>query len=152
MVLSVTFEKAEFQKLPHKFEAGTPNISGAIGMGVAAAFVQSIGIKNIFVHEQHLMAYGIRQLQQIDGLRIIGEAKEKSSALSFIMEGIHPHDIATILDQEGIAVRAGHHCAQPVMDFYRIPATVRISFSLYNTSEDIDTCLHALVKAREVFQ
>ena len=152
MVRSVTFEKTSYQKLPHKFEAGTPNISGAIGMGVAADFLESVGIKNIFSHEQHLMSYGIRELQKIDGLRIIGEAKEKSSALSFVMEGIHPHDIATILDHEGIAVRAGHHCAQPVMDFYRIPATARISFGLYNTIEDIDACMRAVLKVKEVFQ
>ncbi len=152
MVRSVTFEKTSYQKLPHKFEAGTPNISGAIGMGVAADFLESVGIKNIFSHEQHLMAYAIRGLQKIDGLRIIGEAKEKSSALSFVMEGIHPHDIATILDHEGIAVRAGHHCAQPVMDFYRIPATARISFGLYNTIEDIDACMRAVLKVKEVFQ
>jgi len=152
MIRSVTFEKTSYQKLPHKFEAGTPNISGAIGMGAAVDFLESVGIDNVFSHEQHLMAYGTREIQKIDGLRIIGEAKEKSSALSFIMEGIHPHDIATILDQEGIAVRAGHHCAQPVMDFYGLAATARISFGLYNTPEDIDACLQALLKVKEVFQ
>ncbi len=152
MIRSVTFEKTSFQKLPHKFEAGTPNISGAIGLGAAVDFLESVGIKNIYAHEQELMAYGTQELKNIDGLRIIGRAEDKSSALSFVMEGIHPHDIATILDHEGIAVRAGHHCAQPLMDFFRIPATARISFGLYNTFEDIDACLQALLKVKKVFQ
>jgi len=152
MIRSVTFEKTSYQKLPHKFEAGTPHISGAIGMGAAAGFLDSVGIKKIFAHEQELMALGTQELRKIDGLRLIGEAKEKSSAISFVMEGIHPHDIATILDHEGVAVRAGHHCAQPVMDFYGIPATTRISFGLYNTADDIRACLDALLKAKEVFK
>jgi len=152
MIRSVTFEKTRYQKLPHKFEAGTPNISGAIGMGAAVDFLQSVGMDSVFMHEQVLMAYGSKTLQTMDDVRMIGTAKEKASSLSFVIEGIHPHDIATVLDQNGIAIRAGHHCAQPVMDFFRIPATARVSFGLYNTREDIDALRLGLEKVREVFK
>jgi cysteine desulfurase/selenocysteine lyase len=152
MIRSVTFEKTEYHKLPHKFEAGTPNISGAIGMGAAVDFLQSVGMDSVFTHEQGLMAYGSEILQTMDDVRMIGTAKEKTSSLSFVIEGIHPHDIATVLDQDGVAIRAGHHCAQPVMDFFRVPATARVSFGLYNTREDIDALRFGLEKVKEVFK
>jgi len=152
MIRSVTFEKTLYHKLPYKFEAGTPNISGAIGLGAAVDFLESVGRNDIFLHEQVLMTYGSKKLQAMDDVKIIGTAKEKTSSLSFIINGIHPHDIATVLDQQGIAIRAGHHCAQPIIDFFRIPATARASFGLYNTLEDIDALIHGLEKAKEVFK
>ena len=152
MIQSVTFEKTLYHKLPFKFEAGTPNISGAIGLGAAIDFLESIGMNDIFTHEQALMTYGLKKLETLSDVRIIGTATEKTSALSFVMAGIHPHDIATILDQYGIAIRAGHHCAQPVIDFFKIPATARASFGLYNTIEDIDALTLGLGKVKEVFQ
>jgi cysteine desulfurase / selenocysteine lyase len=151
MISSVTFEKTLYGELPYKFEAGTPNVAGVIGLAAAIDYLASIGMENISLHEQELLSYATGALHSMDGLRIIGEAKEKAGVISFIIDGIHPHDIGTILDKYGIAVRTGHHCAQPVMDFFKIPATVRVSIGLYNTREDIDALLHGLAAVKEVF-
>jgi cysteine desulfurase / selenocysteine lyase len=152
MISSVTFEKTLYNRLPYKFEAGTPNVAGAIGLGAAIDYVESIGLQKISAYEKVLLDYATQALSAIDGLRIIGTAKEKVSVISFVLEGVHPHDIGTILDQEGIAIRTGHHCAQPVMDFFGIPATARMSLGLYNTREDIDALAQGLRKVKEVFQ
>jgi cysteine desulfurase / selenocysteine lyase len=153
MILSVTFEKTLYNRLPYKFEAGTPNVAGGIGLGAAVDYLESIGLESISLHEQELTAYGTRALlQAINELRIVGTAQEKTSVLSFVIEGIHPHDIGTILDQEGIAIRTGHHCAQPVMEFFKIPATARASLGLYNTQEDLDALVRGIRKIREVFR
>jgi cysteine desulfurase / selenocysteine lyase len=152
MIRSVTFEKTFYNKLPYKFEAGTPNGSGAIGLGAAVDYIESIGLNPISAHEHDLISFGAAALQTIDGLRIIGTADKKAGVLSFVLEGIHPHDIGTILDQDGIAIRAGHHCAQPVMEYFNIPATVRVSLGLYNTREDIEALLCGLIKVKEVFR
>ena len=150
MISSVTFEKTIYNKVPHKFEAGTPDIAGVIGLGAAIDYVNGLGIATIGAHEHELLTYGTEKLSAIPCLRIVGTAQEKAGVLSFVMDGIHPHDIGTILDQEGIAVRTGHHCAQPVMDRFGIPATVRASFALYNTREEIDALAHGIQKVREV--
>ena len=150
MITSVTFEKTIYNKVPHKFEAGTPDIAGVIGLGAAIDYINGLGIATIGAHEHELLTYGTEKLSAIPGLRIVGTAQEKAGVLSFVMDGIHPHDIGTILDQEGIAVRTGHHCAQPVMDRFGIPATVRASFALYNTKEEIDALAHGIQKVREV--
>ncbi len=152
MITSVTFEKTIYNKLPYKFEAGTPNVAGAIGLGAAVDYLQSVGLENISAHEQELLACGTLALQALDDVRIIGTAKEKTSVISFVLEGVHPHDIGTILDKHGIAIRTGHHCAQPVMEFYGIPATARASLGMYNTKEDIEALLWGLRKVREVFR
>jgi cysteine desulfurase / selenocysteine lyase len=151
MISSVTFEKTLYNRLPHKFEAGTPHVSGAIGLAAALEYVKAIGIDRIAAHEQDLLAYATEQLLGIPGLRLIGTAKEKTGVLSFVMEGVHPHDIGTVLDQEGIAIRTGHHCAQPLMQRFGVPATARASLALYNTVEDIDKLTAGLGKVREVF-
>jgi cysteine desulfurase / selenocysteine lyase len=151
MISSVTFEKTLYNRVPHKFEAGTPHVSGAIGLGAALDYVNSIGIERIARHEKQLLAYGTRRLQEIPGLRLIGTAQEKEGILSFVLEGIHPHDIGTVLDQEGIAIRTGHHCAQPLMDRFGVPATARASLALYNTMEEMDALANGLQKVREVF-
>ncbi len=152
MISSVTYSKSIFNELPHKFEAGTPNIAGAIGLGAAIDYVQSVGLENISAHEQELTAYGTSELLTLDDLIIIGTAKEKTGVLSFTLKDVHPHDIGTILDKQGIAIRTGHHCAQPLMDFFKIPATARVSFGLYNTREDIKALILSLKKVIEVFQ
>jgi cysteine desulfurase/selenocysteine lyase len=151
MIKSVTFEKTIYNDLPHKFEAGTPDIAGAIGLGAAIDYVSNLGMGNIQAYEHELLEYGTERLSSIEGLSIIGTAKEKGAVLSFVMEGIHPHDIGTILDMEGIAVRTGHHCAQPVMDRFEIPATARASLGLYNTKEEIDALVKGIDRAIEVF-
>ena len=151
MIKSVTFEKTIYNDLPHKFEAGTPDIAGAIGLGTAIDYVSNLGMGNIQAYEHELLEYGTECLSSIEGLSIIGTAKEKGAVLSFVMEGIHPHDIGTILDMEGIAVRTGHHCAQPVMDRFEIPATARASLGLYNTKEEIDALVKGIDRAIEVF-
>jgi cysteine desulfurase/selenocysteine lyase len=151
MIRSVTFEKSTWNDLPYKFEAGTPNIAGAVGLGAALDYIQAIGRDTIAAHEQELLRYGTERLESIPGVRLIGTAPVKSSILSFVMEGIHPHDIGTIVDREGVAVRTGHHCAQPVMDRFCIPATARASLAVYNTREDLDALGRALEKVREVF-
>src|SRR5438270_248234 len=152
MILSVSFEKTTYNALPYKFEAGTPNIEGVIGLAAALDYITAIGIENISAHEQELLAYATRRLQEIDGLRIIGTAAHKASVISFTLEGVHPHDIGTILDQDGIAIRTGHHCAQPIMMRYNIPATGRASFGMYNTLEEADVLADGLRKVIEVFR
>jgi cysteine desulfurase/selenocysteine lyase len=151
MISSVTFEKTIYNKLPFKFEAGTPDVAGAIGLGAAIEYLSEIGMDKVAQHEHDLLAYATDKVAAIPGVRLIGTAKEKASVLSFVMEGIHPHDIGTILDQEGIAIRTGHHCAQPVMQCFGIPATARASFALYNTKEEVDVLAAGILKAQEVF-
>jgi cysteine desulfurase/selenocysteine lyase len=151
MILSVTFEKTTYNKIPYKFEAGTPDISGVIGLGAAINYVIDLGLDRIAAHEQDLLRYATESLAGIPGIRLIGTAREKASVLSFVMDGIHPHDIGTILDQEGIAIRTGHHCAQPVMERFGVPATGRASFALYNTREEVDVLVRGIERVREVF-
>jgi cysteine desulfurase/selenocysteine lyase len=151
MILSVTFDKTKYNHLPHKFEAGTPHIEGAIGLGAAIDYVQKIGMDSIRAWEDDLLDHGTRILSAIPGLRLVGTAREKAGVLSFVLEGIHPHDIGTILDQEGIAIRTGHHCAQPVMDRFGIPATARASLAFYNTKGELDRLAAGLTRVREVF-
>ena len=151
MIKSVTFEKTTYNALPYKFEAGTPNIAGAIGLAAAVDYVTAIGIDRISAHERELLAYGTAELSEVPGLTLIGTAVEKSSVLSFVMDGVHPHDIGTIVDQEGVAIRTGHHCAQPLMQRLGIPATARASLALYNTREEIDALVAALHKVRQLF-
>jgi len=151
MISSVTFEKTLYNRLPFKFEAGTPDVSGAIGLGAAIEYLNAIGIAPVAAHEHRVLAYGTERLSSVPGLRLIGTAREKAGVLSFVLEGIHPHDIGTILDQEGVAIRTGHHCAQPLMQRFGIPATARASLALYNTVEEIDALVTGLHKVREVF-
>jgi cysteine desulfurase/selenocysteine lyase len=151
MIRTVTFEKTTYNDLPYKFEAGTPNIAGGIGMGAALDYVTNIGLDKIAAYEHDLLVYGTRRLLEIPGLRLIGTASEKAAVLSFVMEGIHPHDIGTVLDRQGIAVRTGHHCAQPVMDRFHIPATTRASLAFYNTVGEIDALVAGLHKVKEIF-
>jgi len=151
MIKSVTFEKTIYNDLPYKFEAGTPNIEGAIGLKAAIEYLSKIGLDQISIYENELLQYATEKLSQIPQLKIIGTAKEKASIISFVIENIHPHDIGTILDFEGIAVRTGHHCTQPVMQHFKIPATTRASFSFYNTKEEIDQLFNALQKVIKVF-
>ena len=151
MIRTVTFEKTTYNDLPYKFEAGTPDIAGGIGLGAAVDYVNRIGIDKIAAYEHELLLYGTEAVLQIPGLRIIGTAREKAAVISFVMEGIHPHDIGTVLDRMGIAVRTGHHCAQPVMDRYQIPATTRASFAFYNTTAEIDSLVAGLHKVKEIF-
>jgi len=151
MILSVTFEGTTFNEPPHRFEAGTPNIEGAIGLATALDYVDDLGLDLIAAREGALLAEATEAVLAVPGVRLIGTARSKASVLSFVMDGVHPHDIGTILDSEGIAVRAGHHCAQPVMARYGVSATVRASFALYNTAEEIDALVAGLQKVREVF-
>ena len=151
MISSVTFEKTTYNKIPYKFEAGTPDIAGVIGLGAAITYIMQLGLDNIAHHEHDLLAYATRAFAALPGVHLIGTAKQKAGVLSFVMEGIHPHDIGTILDQEGVAIRTGHHCAQPVMERFGVPATARASFGLYNTREEIDLLVQATQKVREVF-
>ena len=148
MIETVTFEKTTYAGLPHKFEAGTPNICGGIAFGAALDYMNSIGFDNIAQYEKELLEYGTSKLLDIEGLRIYGTSKNKTSVISFNIEGIHPYDIGTIVDKLGVAVRTGHHCAQPIMDYYKIPGTVRASFSFYNTKEEIDIFIEAVKKAK----
>jgi cysteine desulfurase/selenocysteine lyase len=148
MIATVTFEKTTYADLPHKFEAGTPNIAGGIVLGVAVDYMNSIGFDNIAKYELELLEYGTQKLVEIQGLNIFGTAKEKTSVISFNIDGIHPYDIGTIIDKKGIAVRTGHHCAQPIMDFYQIPGTIRASLAFYNTKEEIDVMVEAVKKAQ----
>lgn len=150
MIKSVTFEKTIYNDLPYKFEAGTPNIAGGVGFGAAIDYVQQLDLRAIGEYEHDLLMYATDKLRAIPGVRIIGTAREKAGVLSFVMEGIHPHDIGTILDDEGIAIRTGHHCAQPVMQRFGIPATARASFAFYNTKDEIDALAKALLKVKEI--
>ncbi|MBS41033.1 MAG: cysteine desulfurase CsdA [Rhodospirillales bacterium] len=151
MIDVVTFDKTTYADLPFKFEAGTPHIAGAIGMGAAVNYITAVGLENIAAHENDLLKYGTNKLKGIDSLEIVGQAPEKAAILSFNLTGVHPHDVGTILDREGIAVRTGHHCAQPVMDYFDIASTVRASLGLYNNRSDIDALVAALERVKEIF-
>jgi cysteine desulfurase/selenocysteine lyase len=151
MILSVTFEKTRYKGLPWKFEAGTPHVAGALGLAAAVDYLERIGMRRVAAYERELLAYGTNVLRAIDGLGIIGNAPEKAGILSFVMDCAHPHDIGQILDDEGIAIRAGHHCAQPLMERLGVPATARASLALYNTRQDLDALAGALLKVKEVF-
>jgi cysteine desulfurase / selenocysteine lyase len=151
MILTVSFEKTTYSDLPAKFEAGTPNISGAIGLAAAMDYVESLGLDAIAAHEHHLVQLATAELEKIPGIQIVGTAPNKASIVSFTLDGVHPHDLGTILDHEGVAVRTGHHCAMPLMTFLGLPATARASFGVYNTEKDVASLVTALGKAREVF-
>jgi cysteine desulfurase/selenocysteine lyase len=151
MILAVSFDGTVYNDLPWKFEAGTPNIAGAIGMGAAAEYLQSLGMESVAAREAELLEHATGVLSDVPGLRIIGTADAKAAVVSFVLEGVHPHDIGTIVDAEGIAVRTGHHCAMPVMDFFKVPATARASYAFYNTEEETERLAAALRKAREMF-
>ena len=151
MIKSVTFEKTLYNDLPYKFEAGTPHIAGAIGLGAAVDYVNTIGLDRAAAYEHELLEYGTEQLQAIEGLKLIGTAQHKSGVLSFLLEGIHPQDIGTVLDPQGIAIRTGHHCTQPLMQRFRIPATARASLAFYNTKAEIDALVEGIHKTFEVF-
>ena len=152
MILSVRFEGTEYNELPYKFEAGTPNISGAVGLGKAIDFINEVGLSKIIKHEDNLLEYAISELKKIPEVKIIGNAKNKAALVSFIIENIHPHDIGQFFDQDGIAIRAGHHCAQPVMERYGIPATARASFGMYNTFSDIDRLINSIKNVIGIFK
>ncbi|MHC4223192.1 MAG: aminotransferase class V-fold PLP-dependent enzyme [Planctomycetota bacterium] len=152
MIRSVSFQKTTFNELPQKFEAGTPSVAGAIGLGAAIDYLAALDWPAVEAHERDLLAYATRALGELSGIRLIGTAPEKVGVLSFILEGIHPHDIGTVLDQEGIAIRTGHHCAQPVMDFFGVPATARASFAFYNTRPEIDALVAGLKRTCELFR
>ncbi len=151
MILSVTFEKTVYNDIPYKFEAGTPNIAGSIALGAAVDYVNGIGLEAIHAYEDELLAYGTERLASVPGLRIVGTAPEKTGVLSFVLDSVHPHDIGTVLDYEGIAIRTGHHCAQPVMERFGIPATARASLAFYNTPAELDALAAGLGKVREMF-
>ncbi len=148
MIRTVTFEKTTYNDLPAKFEAGTPNIAGAIGLGAAAAYLQSLGLEAIAEHEQHLLEHATSQLKQVSGLRIVGEARHKASVISFVIDGVHPHDLGTIVDHDGFAIRTGHHCTMPLIKRFGLPATARMSLGLYNSVAEIDAFIPVLKKAR----
>lgn len=151
MISSVTFEKTTYNKLPFKFEAGTPDVAGAIGLGAAIEYLNTVGMDNIARYEHELLGYALEVMSEIPAVRLIGTAKEKAGVISFVIEGVHPHDVGTILDQEGVAIRTGHHCAQPIMDRFGIPATARASFAFYNTKEEVDALANGVRKVQEVF-
>jgi cysteine desulfurase/selenocysteine lyase len=151
MISLVTFEKTHYNVLPYKFEAGTPDIAGVIGLGAAIEYVNAVGLDAIAAYEHELLRYGTERLNEIPGVKIVGTAKEKASVLSFVMDGVHPHDIGTILDREGVAIRAGHHCAMPVMQRFGVPATARASLAFYNTPAELDELALAIHKVKEVF-
>ena len=151
MIRSVTFERSTWNDLPHKFEAGTPDIAGAIGLAAALDYIQAVGLTAIAQHEQELLTYATAVVSEIPGVRLIGTARNKASVVSFVMHEVHPHDIGTIVDREGVAIRTGHHCAQPVMERFGVPATARASLAMYNTREDVDALGRALRRVREVF-
>jgi cysteine desulfurase/selenocysteine lyase len=151
MIASVTLERSTWAPLPAKFEAGTPMIAEVIGLGTAIDYLNALGLPTIAAWEHELLAAASERVREIDGLRLVGTAREKASVLSFVMDGIHPHDVGTVLDDEGVAIRAGHHCAQPVMQHFGVPATVRASFAVYNTLEEIDVLVGGLRRVRRVF-
>ena len=151
MIASVTFAKTTYNQLPYKFEAGTPNIAGVVGMGAAIDYLDTIDRQTALAHEDAVLAYATERLREVPGTRVIGQARDKTGVLSFVMDNAHPHDVGTVLDREGVAVRTGQHCAQPVMDRYGITATIRASLAIYNTREDIDALITALARVREVF-
>jgi cysteine desulfurase/selenocysteine lyase len=151
MILSVSFDEIVYNAIPYKFEAGTPNIAGAIGLGAAIDYLQAIGMENIAAYEARLLTYLTDSLEQVPGIRLIGTASQKAGVQSFVMDGVHPHDLGTILDQQGVAIRTGHHCAQPVMDYFGISGTARASLAFYNLTSDVDQLIDALTVAREMF-
>ena len=151
MIASVTFEKTTYNRLPYKFEAGTPNIEGVIGLGAAIDYLNDAGLDTIAAHEHDVLEYATRRIGALPGLHLVGTARDKAAILGFTLDGVHPHDIGTILDQEGVAVRAGHHCAQPVMERYGVSATVRASFAMYNTRAEVDALERALLKVQDIF-
>ena len=151
MILSVTMEKTVYNRVPHRFEAGTPDMAGAVGMAAAIRYLEAVGMQNVSQHDQWLLAYATQALQSVPGLKLIGTAPHKTGVLSFTLEDVHPHDVGTILDQEGICIRTGHHCAQPLMQRFGVAATARASLALYNTPEDVDALVKGLNKVREVF-
>jgi cysteine desulfurase/selenocysteine lyase len=151
MILSVTFAKTTYNVIPYKFEAGTPNIAGVIGLGAALDYLTGLGMNRLAAYEHGLLEYGAQALATVPGLRPVGTARHKAGVLGFVLEGVHPHDVGTVLDYEGVAIRTGHHCAQPVMLHFDVPATCRASLALYNTREDVDTLVRALHKVREMF-
>ena len=151
MIDVVTYEKTTYNTLPHKLEAGTPHIAGFLGLGPALEYVQNLGLDKIYQYEKDLLDYGHRRLAEIPTLKMIGTAKEKASILSFVIDGIHPHDIATLANKYKIAIRTGHHCTQPLMEFFKVPATARASISIYNTKEDIDKLTESLKNIIEIF-
>ena len=151
MIRSVSFEGTTFAEPPFRFEAGTPNVSGIVGMGAAAAFLEAAGLPAVAEHEAGLVRRAIELLEGMEGVTLVGTAPERASVVSFVLEGIHPHDAGTLLDQEGIAVRTGHHCAQPAMERFGVPATVRASLALYNRESDVDALVSGLQRVREVF-
>ena len=144
MILSVSFDSTTYNEIPYKFEAGTPPIAQAIGLGSAIGYLENVGIDNVNKHEKYLLDYATVELESISGLRIIGKAKNKAGVISFVLDKVHPHDIGTILNDEGVAIRTGHHCAQPVMEHFKIPATARASFYLYNNKEEVDQLVKAV--------
>ena len=150
MISSVTFEKTTYNRIPHKFEAGTPNIAGVIGLGAAIDYVSELGLERIAAHENRLLAYALEKVASVPGVRFLGAPRERASIVSFSMDGVHPHDMGTILDREGIAIRAGHHCAQPVMERFGIPATARASFGVYNTTEEVNDLVRGLSRVKEI--
>jgi len=152
MIASVSFERSTWNELPYKFEAGTPNIAGGIALGAALDWVEAHGLSALATYEDELLRHGTEALLAIPGLRLIGTAPEKAGVLSFVLEGIHPHDVGTILDYEGIAVRTGHHCAQPVMDFFGVPATSRASLACFNTHQELDALARGILKVQEMFR
>jgi cysteine desulfurase/selenocysteine lyase len=152
MILSVSFERTEYNRIPHKFEAGTPHIEGVVGLAPALDYLAGLGLEAIGAHERDLLEYATGALSEIPGLRILGTARKKSGVISFTLDGVHPHDVGTILDQEGVAIRTGHHCAQPVMERFGVPATARASFGLYNTRAEVDALVQALRKVQAVFR
>jgi cysteine desulfurase/selenocysteine lyase len=147
MILTVSFSGSTWNHLPHRFEAGTPNIGGAVGLGAAIDYLDSVGLARIAAHEHGLLAHATAKLTAVPGLSLIGTAPDKTSLVSFVVDGIHPHDLGTVLDSRGVAVRTGHHCAMPVMEFFGVPATTRASFALYNTRDEIDALHEALLHA-----
>jgi cysteine desulfurase/selenocysteine lyase len=151
MIASVTFERTTYAPLPQKFEAGTPHIAGVIGLGAAIEWMQSVGIDAIAAHEHAMLEHATARVGAIDGVRLIGTAREKAAVLSFVVEGVHPHDVGAVLDDDGIAIRAGHHCAQPLMRRFGVPATARASFAFYNTRDEVDALVRGLIRVRSVF-
>jgi len=151
MIAMVTFAKTTYNKIPHRFEAGTPHIAGVIGLGAALDYVTGLGFERITAHEDDVVQYAVEKIGAMDGITLIGRPRRRAGAVSFMIDGVHPHDAGTILDREGIAVRAGHHCSQPVMDFFHVPATVRASFGVYNTRDDVDRLVAGIKRVREVF-
>lgn len=152
MIASVSFEKTTYNVLPHRFEAGTPNVAGAIGLAGAIDYMDTIGIEQIVEHEVEVISYAVKCLEAIPEVRIVGTPRQRAGVISFVIDGVHPHDAGTVLDHEGIAIRAGHHCSQPLMDFYRVPATNRASFAIYNTHDDVDRLVAGIARVMEVFK